>query len=118
MPFGEVFHKSFVRVKNRFPLSKLTLWAILGGGTKTLAGAIVNIKRTKVTNLAIKNALKVLEGAWGNEIFRLRNISVATERCVVLIKKFPHKKITLTKLLLQEVPPAYYTILPLTPSQR
>ena len=29
------------------------------------AGAIVNIKRTKATNLAIKNDLKVLKGVWG-----------------------------------------------------
>ena len=102
---GNFFTKAPLALKYKILHIKTNLRSVLGGGTKTLAGAIVNIKRTKVTNLAIKNALKVLEGAWGNEIFRLRNISVATERCVVLIKKFPHKKYYVKEAYLQEGTP-------------
>ena len=38
------------------------------------------------------------KGCGGNEIFRLRNISVATERCDVLLKKVPPRKIPITIL--------------------
>ena len=72
-----------------------------------LAGAIVYLKRTKVEKLVQKIALKVLKGVWGNSrIFRLRNIPVATERCVVFVKKFPHKNITLRKLTFKKFPPS------------
>ena len=45
-----------------------------------------------VTNFPFAFCLKVFEGgAGGNVIFRLRNITVATERCDAFMQKFPHK---------------------------
>jgi len=46
------------------------LWSVLGGGTKTLAGAIVNIKRTVVISFVIKMCAKFLKGVWGKLLSR------------------------------------------------
>ena len=42
----------------------------MGGGTKTLAGAIVYPPRTKVANFAIKMCVKFLKGVWGKLLSR------------------------------------------------